>query len=184
VHKDELILFGGILEVTKESDEVFILNLPTLEWRRFDVAEPGSPTIDRSFTRKGSNVSNSKQKTNLKASGNAASQPLLPTSTLDGTLNGSKSTKHLINSMIKQQTRKPKGSPSRNTAFQARIQAYHKSRDTLATPTSVSMKNAFIMKNMKASQDQYAQVLKRRKAKMNLSVGSTTQMEGQTVNAA
>jgi hypothetical protein len=34
---DELVVFGGILEVTKESDEVFIYNFVKNEWRIVDI---------------------------------------------------------------------------------------------------------------------------------------------------
>lgn len=34
--KNYIIQFGGILEITKESDEIYVYNIPTKEWKLID----------------------------------------------------------------------------------------------------------------------------------------------------
>jgi hypothetical protein len=33
-------MFGGILEITKESEDIFVFNLPSLTWKLIDMTEP------------------------------------------------------------------------------------------------------------------------------------------------
>lgn len=37
-YKDYLIMFGGIFDITKESEEFFVLHLPSLTWKQVDTA--------------------------------------------------------------------------------------------------------------------------------------------------
>lgn len=36
-YRDILILYGGILEITKESEDMFVYHIPTSQWRLVDL---------------------------------------------------------------------------------------------------------------------------------------------------
>ena len=47
---NRLIMFGGILEVTKESDEVFVYDINSSNWTILDHHAPGNHDLPRSLS--------------------------------------------------------------------------------------------------------------------------------------
>lgn len=47
---NRFIMFGGILEVTKESDEVFVFDVPTSNWAILDHFAAGPHELPRSLS--------------------------------------------------------------------------------------------------------------------------------------
>ena len=39
LHRDFLIMFGGILEVTKESEDIYVYHIPSQTWKLIDMEE-------------------------------------------------------------------------------------------------------------------------------------------------
>lgn len=174
VINNKLIVFGGILEVTKESDEIFIYDYATQKWSILELyyskANDGSPIhgvnrtgehenviSDNYNTHKKEQAHNSNPST-LKKNKNTSSMPNLKPN-LDLTLN--KQSSMNLNSSLAltggdkndqrggSLTRKP------TVGVDQQFVKYMRGQQVLSSPTSIQMKNAFILKNTNASFEHY-----------------------------
>ncbi len=147
LHKHYLVIFGGIFEITKEMDDCWVFNTKSRQFTQLfeDQAGRGSPIVSpgQSPVRR-SMFMNQKE---------GASSPQRNSIRKDQIgLSGGLSPKRL--SPMKKMRKRPRRIKKKDPLAEL---------DVLSSPTSVNMKNSFIIKNADPSFDVYYHQMKKRK---------------------
>ncbi|CDW87956.1 kelch motif family protein [Stylonychia lemnae] len=183
-----LIVFGGIHDITYELNDLHIFDIKENRWflgneNNQNASQSGSPRnkaiMQQSDAFKKHSVQlnlggNAKGQTNRMSGSNGFESPLNQTFQKAANLNDSVRTtrgKSLFQSSINPLSDNPKDHSRmhmKSPPKALQIQTTHKIKNEgnaveLLTPTSISMKNAFIIKNADQSFDHYFQIMKRRK---------------------
>eukprot|EP00347_Sterkiella_histriomuscorum_P002778 403366836 len=199
---NKIVMFGGILEVTKETDEVFIYDFAMNKWfiyeTQLNLNGGNSPMMMRDgIDEEDKSVigGNSQKMNTLKKNKQTSSMPNLNNSVipdfknssqkfnqnnynstlnnnnqLDSTLNNKRGAAKETNSLTRKQT---------VASTDQQFVKYMRGQQTLSSPTSIQMKNAFILKNSNQSFEQYFQAMKRRRyLKNGLSINLSMSLEG------
>lgn len=153
VHGEKMYIFGGIFELMKESNDMVIFNLRT---RKFTLTEHGA------------HEPNSPDKSKY-AADQQSTHDMSPTK-LDRSPNKRRTTAlYNVYSPTKggSPLKKRQLSPSK-TMTEGDVKE-DKKRDNLSSPTSISMKDSFIIKNADTSFDAYYKSMQKRKHAGNFS---------------
>lgn len=172
-----ILVFGGIHEVTYEMNDLKAFDLQGKAWRTIDeenknASEGGSPK------NKGFMQNDTTLKKNMASINRAGNQILNLDSTLNNTQSSPKKGEQLalgatspsnrfnsnpfltIKNRSLSQTKKAEAAAKQEAAKHREPQP----GEELLTPTSISMKNAFIIKNADASFDHYYHMMRKRKS--------------------
>eukprot|EP00347_Sterkiella_histriomuscorum_P006674 403351868 len=201
LYKDQMVIFGGIHEVTKELDDMMVFDIKSRKWVSFFEEQLHSPHKNRlainvgnqNSGRHGQYVNNSpssfkkKQSFMINQGQNAAFKIEMEGNTSNHqnspNARGKSSSSNNRKSLFSSQTTSRKNSSKRTSLMRQSMisQAFglpnlhlHNAKDThhqveLESPTSISMKNSFIIKNADPSFDSYYKQMTRRKINLSIS---------------
>ncbi len=163
-YKDKyLVLFGGIHEITKELNDMFFYDIKGRNWVEFfesDSMKP--PRVASSYGLKPVPSTSVMGQTPMSRNPTAG-MDMTPPKTQE--IKMKKSDVRKIRRTIKsQKSPKKHKSPSRNSKQKLSVTKVDYSAYMLTSPTSISMKNSFIIKNADHSFDVYHTQMKKRKA--------------------
>lgn len=148
VYNHYLIIHGGIFEITKELDDTYLFNTQTKKFIFSGETRQKSPNA--SPTRKGMYGGGNSP---VRARSPHKTQTLRPKQMSPGRKVG----------LSPQKSKKIGKSPHKKKKKMAQKNQESKEDDALSSPTSVSMKNSFIIQNADPSFDQYYHQMKKRK---------------------
>lgn len=166
-----ILVFGGIHEVTYEMNDLKIFDVTTKVWKTIDeenknASESGSPKNKQLIQQTESHKKNmfTLKNQNLDSTLNNTQQS--PKKSGDPSALGATSPSNRFNNnpFLTIQVRSLSATKRAEITHHQDTTKESEAGSELLTPTSISMKNAFIIKNADSSFDQYYQMMKKRKS--------------------
>ena len=163
-----ILVFGGIHEVTYEMNDLKIFNVMTKKWTT--VYEENKNGSDGGSPKNKSMIQNDSHRKNMFKGGHTLNLDTSINNNVSSPKGGDQSA-HGVTSPMNRFNNNPfltikhrSLSATKRMEQTLHMESHKESEAELLTPTSISMKNTFIIKNADASFDQYAHMMKKRKS--------------------
>jgi hypothetical protein len=160
LYNGKMYIFGGIFEITKELSELLVYDFDTQSFECIG-GESGEPGAQSAIQREAGNESPGVKKANTLKMTKSTNQGGSP-SKLGGSFGSPSKTGKGLSLTAK--ARRAGKSPKKGEAVEGSKEK--KKESGLASPTSISMQNTFIIMNADESFDQYYAHMRKRKAGM------------------